>query len=72
MENDPPSPQHMEFSICFVIFIFESFLREDFKKKSKKRDIVTIDPPTYPTPPNGDIKFSDIFPCILDPPNPAY
>ena len=31
------------------------------KKKSKKRDIVTIDPTTYPIPPNSDIKFSDIF-----------
>ena len=48
-------------------------LREDFKKKkSKKSDIVTIGPPTYPTHPFSDIRFSDIFFWSQDPPYPIY
>ena len=44
----------------------------DWKKKSKKSDIVTIGPPTYPTHPFSDIRFSDIFFWSLDPPYPMY
>ena len=40
----------------------KAWLREDFKKKkSKISDIGKIGSPTYPTLPNSDMKFSDIF-----------
>ena len=53
----------MENKIFFTKMVtgYQIWVREDLKKKSIFSDIVTIDPPTYPTPPNSDTKFSDIF-----------
>ena len=38
-----------------------SYIREEFKKKIQKSDIVHIWVWTHPTLPISDIKFSDIF-----------
>ena len=54
----------MDIFDSWVIFVIENrmiLLREEFKKKTEKSDIVHIRVLTHPTLSISDIKFSEIF-----------
>ena len=53
-------------------FYFRLYIKEEFKKKIHKSDIVHIWVWPQPTLPISDIKFSDIFFQSLNPPYPMY